>query len=107
MHTHHLRPFPHTLLQYGNKLFQSAFIAALFPDASIYVRMQWTLLNSAVALVGYYCSAYTVSPAVCGAPRAKLCVVCAPAAGRLPPGHQLASQEAAATPAALGDLPFP
>ena len=35
-----------------NKLFQSTFIAVISPGASYYVRMQWTLLNSGVALCG-------------------------------------------------------
>lgn len=32
----------------------------MYRDASLYERMQWTLLNSFVSLVGYYCSAYFV-----------------------------------------------
>ncbi|PSC68539.1 proton phosphate symporter [Micractinium conductrix] len=45
---------------YGNKLFQSKFIAIISPGASRYVQMQWTLLNSGVALTGYYFAAYTI-----------------------------------------------
>jgi MFS family permease len=45
---------------YGNKLFQSTFIKILSPGASILLVLEWTLLNSAVSLVGYYCSAFTV-----------------------------------------------
>ena len=42
---------------YGNKLFQSTFIAALYPDATPFERMQWTVLNSAVSLAGYWLAA--------------------------------------------------
>lgn len=45
---------------YGNKLFQSQFIAVISPGASRYVQMQWTLLNSGIALLGYYCAAFTI-----------------------------------------------
>ena len=36
---------------YGNKLFQSTFIAIIAPGASIQMGLLWTLLNSFVALV--------------------------------------------------------
>ena len=36
---------------YGNKLFQSAFIAIIAPGSSILTGLLWTLLNSVVALV--------------------------------------------------------
>lgn len=45
---------------YGNKLFQSKFIAIISPGASNYERMKWTLLNSSISLLGYYCAAYTI-----------------------------------------------
>ncbi|EFN51657.1 hypothetical protein CHLNCDRAFT_59145 [Chlorella variabilis] len=45
---------------YGNKLFQSQFIAVISPGASRFVSMQWTLLNSGVSLCGYYAAAYTI-----------------------------------------------
>ena len=45
---------------YGNKLFQSTFIAALYPTASPFVRMQWTVLNSAISLCGYWVAAALV-----------------------------------------------
>lgn len=46
---------------YGNKLFQATFISAISgPDASIFKMMQWTLLNSAVALTGYYVAAWAI-----------------------------------------------
>ena len=35
---------------YGNKLFQSAFIAIIAPGSSILTGLLWTLLNSIVAL---------------------------------------------------------
>jgi len=45
---------------YGNRLFQSQFIRLLYPGATLFVRMQWTLLNSAVALMGYYAAALVI-----------------------------------------------
>ena len=37
---------------YGNKLFQSKFIEVLDPGAPYFKTIQWTLLNSTVALAG-------------------------------------------------------
>jgi MFS family permease len=45
---------------YGNKLFQSTFIALLYPKATEFERMQWTVLNSAISLLGYWCAAALV-----------------------------------------------
>ena len=46
---------------YGNKLFQSTFIGIITGGhASLITTLEWTLLNSAVALVGYYFAAFTV-----------------------------------------------
>lgn len=45
---------------YGNKLQQNFFISLLYPDATLYKKMQWTLLNSFIALLGYYASAFFV-----------------------------------------------
>lgn len=45
---------------YGNKLFQSTFIGIIVPNASVKTSLEWTLLNSTVALVGYYFAAFTV-----------------------------------------------
>ncbi|KAL4434292.1 hypothetical protein ABPG75_000733 [Micractinium tetrahymenae] len=46
---------------YGHKLYQSAFIAAIAgPDATLFTRYQYNLLNSGVALVGYYFAAALV-----------------------------------------------
>ncbi|KAL4424952.1 hypothetical protein ABPG77_009681 [Micractinium sp. CCAP 211/92] len=46
---------------YGHKLYQSAFIAAIAgPDATLFTRYQYTLLNSGIALVGYYFAAALV-----------------------------------------------
>lgn len=42
---------------YGNKLFQSTFFKLLYPGAPLFVRMQWTLLNSFISLLGYYAAA--------------------------------------------------
>lgn len=45
---------------YGNKLFQSTFIEVISPGASQFTRYKWTLLNSGVALCGYFTAAYCV-----------------------------------------------
>ncbi|GLC45588.1 hypothetical protein PLESTB_000874300 [Pleodorina starrii] len=45
---------------YGNKLFQGTFIKIINPKASVIQILEWTLLNSAVALVGYYFAAFTI-----------------------------------------------
>ncbi|EFJ43350.1 proton/phosphate symporter [Volvox carteri f. nagariensis] len=45
---------------YGNKLFQGTFIKIINPTASLIQVLEWTLLNSAVALVGYYFAAFTI-----------------------------------------------
>ena len=36
----------------GNKLFQGRFIAAIYDNPSMFEVLQWTMLNSAIALVG-------------------------------------------------------
>jgi len=45
---------------YGNKLFQGTFIKVINPHASLFSIMLWTLLNSGVALIGYYFAAFTI-----------------------------------------------
>jgi len=45
---------------YGNKLQQSKFITFLYPTASPYKKQQWTVLNSFIALLGYYLAAFMV-----------------------------------------------
>eukprot|EP00898_Chlorokybus_atmophyticus_P004917 jgi/Chlat1/5426/Chrsp35S05231 len=45
---------------YGNKLFQSTFIKIINPGAGVREVALWTLLNSGVALVGYYFAAFTI-----------------------------------------------
>lgn len=46
---------------YGNKLFQSTFIAALSGgQATAFKNIQWTLLNSTISLCGYFAAAYMV-----------------------------------------------
>lgn len=52
--------FAWDLAFYGNRLFQGTFIAIINPDASVVQVLGWTLVNSSVALVGYYASAFTV-----------------------------------------------
>lgn len=46
---------------YGNKLFQSRFIGIISgPDAPLFTTIAWTLLNSSVALCGYFASAFLI-----------------------------------------------
>eukprot|EP00798_Chlamydomonas_sp_ICE-L_P032550 gene32550-17267_t len=45
---------------YGNKLFQSTFISILYPLATQYEQQKWTVLNCAIALMGYYAAALMV-----------------------------------------------
>jgi hypothetical protein len=45
---------------YGNKIFQSSFIKILSPNATLLVNLLWTLLNSFVALLGYYLAAAVI-----------------------------------------------
>lgn len=66
---------------YGNKLFQSTFIGIIVPNASVKTSLEWTLLNSTVALVGYYFAAFTIDKRWMGRSRmqvshasARLCV---------------------------------
>ena len=47
-------------VQYGNKLFQSDFIGIIQPGTSLIGLLQFNLLNSSVALVGYYVAAFTI-----------------------------------------------
>ncbi|GBF93836.1 proton phosphate symporter [Raphidocelis subcapitata] len=42
---------------YGNRLFLSTFIAAMYPKATPFERMRWSALNSGVAYVGYFVAA--------------------------------------------------
>ncbi|KAK9795893.1 hypothetical protein WJX73_010315 [Symbiochloris irregularis] len=57
---------------YGNKVFQSEFIAILSPGASLFTVLLWTLLNSGCALVGYYFAAFTVDSRYVGRQRIQL-----------------------------------
>ena len=45
---------------YGNKLQQGVFIKLLFPALNPFGQMQWTALNSFVALTGYWTAAYFI-----------------------------------------------
>lgn len=45
---------------YGNKLFQSTFIAALYPGSTPFARLQWSALNNLVALLGQWAAAALV-----------------------------------------------
>ncbi len=57
---------------YGNKVFQSSFIAILSPDATILVNLLWTLLNSGIALIGYWLAACVIDNARVGRLRLQL-----------------------------------
>jgi len=65
-----------SLLQYGNKLFQSEFIEIIQPGTSLIGLLQFNLLNSSVALVGYYVAAFTVDKAWMGRRRMQVCSSC-------------------------------
>ncbi len=52
--------FLNDLCFYGNKLFQSTFIAVISPGASLFTRFLWTLLNAGVSLCGYFFAAYFI-----------------------------------------------
>ena len=58
-----------SFLQYGNKLFQSDFIGIIQPGTSLIGLLQFNLLNSSVALVGYYAAAFTIDKPWMGRPR--------------------------------------
>ncbi|CAL8468283.1 g7823 [Coccomyxa elongata] len=45
---------------YGNKLFQGTFIKIINPSASLIQVLEWTLLNSFVAYIGYILAAYHI-----------------------------------------------
>ncbi|BDA46848.1 Glycerophosphoinositol permease 1 [Coccomyxa sp. Obi] len=45
---------------YGNKLFQSEFINVIHPGSSLVPLLEYNLLNSSVALFGYYFAAFTI-----------------------------------------------
>jgi hypothetical protein len=44
----------------GNKLFQGRFIEVMYGKPTLLVTLEWTLLNSCIALVGYYFAAFTI-----------------------------------------------
>ena len=44
----------------GNKLFQSEFIGIIYPGADLVQQLEFNLLNSSVALFGYYLAAFTI-----------------------------------------------
>ncbi|KAK3691632.1 hypothetical protein LTR37_018511 [Vermiconidia calcicola] len=53
--------FANDVFFYGNKLFQSQFIAALNPNnESVMTNWVWNLVNTGVALVGYYLASFLI-----------------------------------------------
>ncbi|KAJ5280588.1 hypothetical protein N7478_005960 [Penicillium angulare] len=53
--------FANDVFFYGNKLFQSGFIAVIAPgDSSVMTSWSWTLANVAVEMAGYYGAMWTV-----------------------------------------------
>ncbi len=44
----------------GNKLFQSEFINVIHPGSNLIGLLEYNLLNSSVALFGYYFAAFTI-----------------------------------------------
>jgi hypothetical protein len=50
----------------GNKLFQSEFINVIHPGSNLLGLLEYNLLNSSVALFGYYFAAFTIDRAWMG-----------------------------------------
>ena len=50
----------------GNKLFQAEFIGVIHPGADLIGQLEYNLLNSSVALFGYYFAAFTIDRAWMG-----------------------------------------
>ena len=48
------------LIADGNKLFQSEFINVIHPGSNLLGLLEYNLLNSSVALFGYYFAAFTI-----------------------------------------------
>ncbi len=44
----------------GNKLFQNRFIGLMLDNPTVLETLEWTLLNSVIALAGYYVAAFTI-----------------------------------------------
>jgi hypothetical protein len=44
----------------GNKLFQGRFITTIYGQRTLLETLEWTLLNSFIALLGYYAAALTI-----------------------------------------------
>ncbi|KAK9842394.1 hypothetical protein WJX84_005508, partial [Apatococcus fuscideae] len=58
---------------YGNKVFQSTFIGILTPGgASLLTNLLWTLLNSGIALIGYWVAAFLIDDIYYGRLRMQL-----------------------------------
>ena len=57
---------------YGNKIFQSTFIKILSPGASLFTTLCWTLLNSGIALIGYWAAACVIDNRYMGRLRLQL-----------------------------------
>jgi MFS family permease len=51
---------------FGQKLFQAQFIKLIVPGATLLQQMLYILLNNGVALVGYYCAAFSIDRPWCG-----------------------------------------
>ncbi len=49
-----------TMAADGNKLFQSEFINVIHPGSNLLGLLEYNLLNSSVALFGYYFAAFTI-----------------------------------------------
>ena len=69
----------------GQKIFQSEFIGIIHPGANLIGQLEFNLLNSSVALFGYYLAAFTIDRPWMG--RRRMQVGQAPQ-HTLPPGHE-------------------
>jgi hypothetical protein len=59
--------FANDVFFYGNKLFQSEFIAVITPQEknNVLVGWEWNMVNIAVSLVGYYLAALLIDNRLC------------------------------------------
>jgi hypothetical protein len=57
----------------GQKIFQSEFIGIIHPGANLIGQLEYNLLNSSVALFGYYLAAATIDRPWMGRRRMQVC----------------------------------
>ena len=60
----------------GQKIFQSEFIGIIHPGANLIGQLEYNLLNSSVALFGYYLAAFTIDRPWMGRKRMQVGLPC-------------------------------